>query len=71
MEGDDAGWSTWMGGAQRYVIVSADEEMLAVPPPSNHMERVVQEVDLTFTSIGVSLVNDVIPQEVMYLCMAR
>ena len=72
MEGTNVGWATWLsGGSQRYLVISEDANLLGNPTNGYIYERLEQEFELSFHSIGLSLVNDVIGKEILYASMTN
>lgn len=63
-------WASFLDGMQRVLLFTQDEAVAENAQASNLFEQIQQEINVSIRGVGVSMVNNVLRQEIMYLGIA-
>ncbi|CAG9865247.1 unnamed protein product [Phyllotreta striolata] len=63
-------WTSFLDGMQRILLFTKEHCLAESAQASNILEQIQQEIDISMHGIGLSLVNNVAKQEVMYVGIA-
>jgi vacuolar protein sorting-associated protein 13A/C len=63
-------WASFLNGRQRTVLFTRDLSVATIAKEAYEVERMEQQVELSLRGIGLSLVNNAIGQEILYMGMS-
>lgn len=64
-------WVSFLDGMQRVLLFTEDMEIAKDAQSAGDLENIEQEITVSIHGLGVSLVNNLIRQEIMYIGIAR
>ncbi|KAI6171307.1 Vacuolar protein sorting-associated protein 13C [Aphelenchoides bicaudatus] len=63
-------WASFLHGRQRTVLFTEDVSIATIAKEAFEVERMDQQIELSLHGIGISLVNNIVGQEIIYMGMS-
>lgn len=64
-------WVSFLDGLQRVLLFTDQKQVAENAQTAGELEPITQEINVSIHGIGISLVNNVIRKEIMYMGIAR
>lgn len=64
-------WVSFLDGMQRILLFTEDVEIARDAQSAGDLENIQQEITVSIHGLGISLVNNIIRQELLYIGIAR